>query len=597
MKNLIRLTLSMIFTSVLLAGCNGSAPANGNAPAGDSASSDGIASSKGADSQQDTKDEDTAASYEIKEEKYPLYFGSAGDKSEISLYFADGGDIPYISLTDASVLLNRSNREAELYELSFDEDKDTAVFTRKGTKYNADFDFTNDTVSFLDYDAFLRYEGSTLIDVFDPEATTVTKQAFKQKYAYERYGKEMTFDLASYDIDFVREGDGWYIPLQTFSDLILSHYGEFTLFNRECVIVADGELDEDLNEIYRSPKEPASEEMAQFSYNELCFALDHLYGLKEIHDIDSFDEYFHEAGLKKRLMGTDSVSADAALCEMINYGLDDLHSVYMAHSYSTDEEELQKNLPGYGPWKIKFEEAIELFGAARAEAYPDGIPPYEEVGNTAYITFDHFTEPDENIDYLSEPKEEELYDTIRLIQYSCDQILREDSPVENVVMDLSNNTGGYADAAAYVIASFLGRGQTDTKDMLTGAMVTSQFVIDTNRDGEFDMDDTIALKGYNLYCLTSPVSFSCGNFVPNVFKTSPYVTLLGQTSGGGSCAIMTLSNARGSVFRVSSNYRLSIMKNGSFYDIDRGADPDHYIAKVSDFYDRKALTEYINNIF
>ncbi|OON87246.1 hypothetical protein BXO88_05110 [Oribacterium sp. C9] len=85
--------------------------------------------------------------------------------------------------------------------------------------------------------------------------------------------------------------------------------------------------------------------------------------------------------------------------------------------------------------------------------------------------------------------------------------------------------------------------------------------------------------------------------MPNVFKTSPFVTVLGQTSGGGSCSIMPLSTARGSVFQISSNYRLSTFKNGSFYDIDRGADPDIYIAKIADFYDRKKLTEIINDIY
>ncbi len=32
---------------------------------------------------------------------------------------------------------------------------------------------------------------------------------------------------------------------------------------------------------------------------------------------------------------------------------------------------------------------------------------------------------------------------------------------------------------------------------------------------------------------------------------------------------------------------MSTYKNGSFYDIDRGAEPDHYIDRISDYYDRK----------
>ena len=38
------------------------------------------------------------------------------------------------------------------------------------------------------------------------------------------------------------------------------------------------------------------------------------------------------------------------------------------------------------------------------------------------------------------------------------------------------------------------------------------------------------------------------------------------------------------------------MKNGSFYDIDRGADPDHVFTTLDQYYDRAALTDYINSL-
>ena len=60
---------------------------------------------------------------------------------------------------------------------------------------------------------------------------------------------------------------------------------------------------------------------------------------------------------------------------------------------------------------------------------------------------------------------------------------------------------------------------------------------------------------------------------------------------------MFLTTAIGSVIRISSSTRLSYVKNGSFYDIDQGAEPDYAISKYDHFYDRKALTEYIDNIF
>ena len=116
-----------------------------------------------------------------------------------------------------------------------------------------------------------------------------------------------------------------------------------------------------------------------------------------------------------------------------------------------------------------------------------------------------------------------------------------------------------------------------------------------NRDGVFDEKDTVADK--NLFCLTSPVCFSCGNLVPCAFKESGKVTLLGRTTGGGSCGVLYSSSAWGTSFQISANTRLSFLKNGAFYDIDRGADPDYLISRPEKYYDRAALTDFINGIY
>ena len=80
------------------------------------------------------------------------------------------------------------------------------------------------------------------------------------------------------------------------------------------------------------------------------------------------------------------------------------------------------------------------------------------------------------------------------------------------------------------------------------------------------------------------------------FKESGKVTLLGRTSGGGSCTVLNTSSAWGTSFQISSNVRTSFLKNGAFYDIDRGADPDFVLPTPEQYYDRAALTDYINRI-
>ena len=68
----------------------------------------------------------------------------------------------------------------------------------------------------------------------------------------------------------------------------------------------------------------------------------------------------------------------------------------------------------------------------------------------------------------------------------------------------------------------------------------------------------ILLGDYDLYCLISPESFSAGNLLPWVFKTSDQVTLMGSASGGGSCEVLPLTTAwaHASMFPASGACRL-----------------------------------------
>lgn len=115
-----------------------------------------------------------------------------------------------------------------------------------------------------------------------------------------------------------------------------------------------------------------------------------------------------------------------------------------------------------------------------------------------------------------------------------------------------------------------------------------------NLDREFNSLDEVDDK--NIYCLISPLSFSCGNLLPAVLKNFQKATLVGRTSGGGSCVVQQMSTAWGSMFQISGSQRMSFFKNGSFYDIDQGIEPDIYLTHISSFYDREALTEMINEL-
>ncbi|MCR4745942.1 MAG: S41 family peptidase [Lachnospiraceae bacterium] len=549
----------------------------------------------------DSKQIATSESYSIEEITFPAYVTSIDNKQEIKLYFVNDGVVPYVSVEDIPGILKQiyeSDNPAEpFYKLDFTGEGDHAVISRGA--YKLDFDYTNDTIEFNDYDAFFKMENSLLVDMV--VLTANTAKLFQQSsMSTDRYGKVVTFDLKPYGIDLVRNENGYYAPLQTVSDVIFSYYENWALYNGDSVIITSG-LNNDLSKIYNAGNEQWSEELAQFSYNEICFALDYQYGLKEIHNIDSFDKLLSDTGLKSEFLSSDPTEAEAALYKLIYLYLGDMHSQFNGKSFLTDREKLIEIIDpvGQGLAFTAWLNDKDALNSARDKYYPDGVPAYEEIQNTAYITFDQFTDRGPEIDYLAQPtdKDSSGEDTIRLMQYAYQQILREDSPIENVVMDLSINGGGETGTAEYVMALFLGQADLSTENTLSGAMTDAVYTIDTNLDGKFDEKDTLAGKGLHLFCLESPVSFSCGNLVPNAFKASHKVTLLGQESGGGSCSIHCFCTAGGSQYQISGFRRFSIMKNGSFYDVDRGAQPDFFIGDFNKFYDRKELTDYINDLY
>lgn len=555
------------------------------------------------------------AAAEQSEEKreYPFYLGDPDDTLEapFPVYFLDGvDDLPYLEMDDMLnllVFLNQDCMGDDGYKLSCEYNY-TKVTVKRENGYSVTFDFDKGTITFDDYDAFQHSSNdTTLIDLlsetgFDENGQAQLFQRDKEK-SFDRYGDMKTFNLNDYGIKMDIRGEQYFIPMQTVSDIFVAPALGFSLlFNGQALFAASDDLFFDYGEgeytplaglYYEAAPTQRSDALSEYSYNELCMVLDNLYGLKGPHDINTFAETFWQIGIDEALRSNNPTDADNALKMFIDYYLDDLHSVFDEYSWMAGKQDIS-NSTGMANRKIR--EHGDAYGEARAAKYPDGVPAYEEVGNTAYITFDSFDSRYIGQAYYTEMEDGQAPDdTIALIIHAHEQITRPDSPIENVVLDLSNNLGGAVDAAIFVLGWMLGDAPFSVKNMSTGAMSTSIYRADVNLDRQFDDSDTVADK--HLYCLISPVSFSCGNLVPNALKSSQKVTLLGRTSGGGSCTVQSLSTAYGTVFQISSSKRMSFLKNGSFYDIDQGIDPDYYINDIANFYDREALTQFINGLF
>lgn len=429
----------------------------------------------------------------------------------------------------------------------------------------------------------------------EPEAPKLF--ALKSRSYVNRAGSIITLNLSDYDIDIVEADGECYIPFHTLNDLLVSDLHMHYVFDGEKVLGIAYHCSL-IDEADTVPKHAMSEAYAAFNYNELRLLLDCRYGLKPEHGIEDFDQFLGiNTELRSGFESIDAQKADVALIKLLFTYFDDMHSTLIRGSYMYDRDQNVEDVIKalcIGPSIRKYLTLGQVYKEARKAVYRAWVPGYEEVGDTAFITFDSFDANRE--DYFdSTIDRDDPQDTIDLIIYANNQIKREGSPVKNIVLDLSNNGGGSVNAAVFVISWFLGEADIALRDTFTGAETNAMYLADVNLDGQFDSADSVG-SGYKLYCLTSNSSFSCGNLVPAAFRSSGKVTLVGQTTGGGSCVVLPCTTAAGTLFQISGNKQISIIKNGSFYNADTGIVPDIALDKPESFYDREALVEYLHGL-
>lgn len=485
---------------------------------------------------------------------------------------------------------------AKGYEYTYEETDTTLTITRSNGAYCA-LDFVEDTLTFDNFDMFNAYGYGNMADALEYRYIDAEGNScyFTRTDSVAIAGAPVCVDLAERDIPLdIYEGKK-YIPFQTFNDIFLTPlYFNFAYNSRDLFEVSYGAVDASvMDEYYSIERTDRSETLIEYTTNELCLLLDLFYGLQDEHRVtDGFENYIKNAGLWEDLTSPDANKSCNALWSLTAGYLADKHSgLNLASPYAGASEVTGDVI--CDPTFLYFFDYCDEIVAARAEIMPDGVEGYLEVDNTAYVTFDAFTLSRDRVTGYNE-NATDTSDTMGLIIYAHSQITRENSPIENVVLDLSCNTGGEADASVYVIGWMLGYCNLHLINPNTNSFATAGYKVDVNLDGVFDEKDTIADK--NLYCVISPSSFSAGNHVASMLKESGKVTLLGGTSGGGACVVQFASMADGSIFQFSSPHMWAVVTNGSYYGIDRGVEPHYYFGKFESYFDREALTEYINGL-
>lgn len=541
------------------------------------------------------------------------------------LYFKEGAeDIPYVNI---EALCNDD------FTVEYPE-KYKVLITSNNNNYTSTalIDLTKRKIYFSNYDHYMSMFQSSSSKTFFDIANVQENDFIKIEKSFNSWGAPIEVNFSGFE-DFVlcAEIDGklnYYVSLNTFGNLFTNYRYVYNGKEEYSVNKIINNGFDNAKEFYRfdegTGKKMRSSALTNFTYNELCINLDLNYGLKELHGnkFDCFDSYFEYVGLKSKLLNPDPEIFCKAIWDLCEAYFSDNHSNFKFASYycgydiakkfaerveTGDENLLTGN---------SISKKMELYYTARQNAYDENIPGLEfsDDEKTAIVRFDHYTTSgDSDLNAIINETNLELGKTTEDIcnsikenytaiqkdikteyyLYCVNKMIKKNPKVENVILDMSNNTGGSCRTAVATLAWMLGEVQTNITNSITGAKCSSVYVCDINADGKFDENDTI--KDKKLFCLISPASFSCGNMVPAMLKSSDRVVLLGETSGGGSAVVYPTMAADSTTFRISSRYVMSENKNGSNYDIDKGIEP-HVRLQPETLYDRETICSIVANM-
>ena len=442
-------------------------------------------------------------------------------------------------------------------------------------------------------------------------------------------------DYGKYGIDLRDDDTNVYFPFATIADLYVDGYLHEADFNGELVMVAPNgaySLLEGYPEFLITPilKETRTADMADFAYRNLCFTLTNLFGypghtllenkgLKE-KGLDQVLQDYGEAGVMTRelLMSTDMynfISGTATL----SYLLDDGGHTYTDVTKISDlsgnpefcskldgllkiaQDEFDSYCPEYQAYKDTRKARSEMASALnekRKEKFGDSVYYYKE-GETAYCIFNSFLCDDSGWRkyYKGESPKPTLKDYPHddlLILLDALEKAENDPEVKNFVLDIATNGGGSTDIVLFITSLLCNKSDICYENTLTGQSIKSTFEVDRNLDGKFDEKDAEVSFDLNFALLISGYSFSCGNILPALLKDYG-IPILGQRSGGGSCAVLYNPSADGFGYRYSTHRHR--MANTSNENIDSGIEPTYLLETVDDFYDIPKVTELIKNYY
>ncbi len=542
------------------------------------------------------------------------------EDSSLNTYYYEDSPLAYV---EALQFLNATDGIFDMSAISSFISTDNSVYVIQNTRsygiYSFAADWENDTITMSNFDFV-----NSLYPESDETPTYVSHQKVINTY---KVGEcPVTFDLGAYGYDIVYRNGELLLPYCVANLLFYSANLYNVYFNGEAYYgLSQGEtstLSEEDQNAFRTcswNNTEASTAVRQMNVDFLIFAMDYFYGLKDYKGIDTFADVI-TGDLLDELMSSDpAVNADGYI-DFIYQTLDEGHSSLSMPSFYNNATDYSFTISAedLGPWNTQFSSNLNTLYysliASIAETYTNdegetqySIPPIRFEGNTAILLSTGFALGSTDQIYNEDGtmiEDAYNYDTYYFFKHGFEQIeayeTENNTQIENVILDFSVNTGG----AIISMIDTLGFLSDDpvmytTTNQISGETGTAYYRIDANDDGDYTDNDSYA-NDYNFYVLTSPVSFSCGNLFPSIVKNMGSATLIGETSGGGTCSVLTLVMPDGTTFNTSSAslslaspvYQDGILTGSEL--IEDGITPDIAVSSEN-FYNDEYLVNLINN--
>ena len=562
-----------------------------------------------------------------------------------------------IGYTERAVPVNRDGKPAEEVTLRFYSDQPNVAYIsarnfhhmmlphqqlavkRNGNSYElrsrdgqATVDIGSDTFSSDNFEAFTNMQSLTGQDLPNVGYDETGFVRFKSVDITPKTA-HVTLNFHKYGIDLRGDEQDVYLPFTLVNDL----YSDLNLrtagFNGERIVICVNpnrspiQVVDSTFIIANYQRESIPADLAKYRYQDLCFTIDNLLGHTErspyeaqwiANGIDHTLEAQGDEGrtVRQLLQSTNTAEFVLGMQALQYYVHDGGHTWVNITRYCPKSilpsvnQRIEKARSAYPMAARLADEGVKMttekfkieeeMNALREKVLGKGR--YFKKGNTALCVILTFSELDWGgwLNYYSggpKPTLENTPDDELLVFLDGWQRAQADPEVEHFIIDCSSNMGGSSDIATAFTSILYDDSHLRYENTMTGQRSDCLYDVDRNFDGQYDEKDKVVKNRLNVGVLCSACTWSCGNYFTARMKELGAL-VIGEASGGGSCAIQHMSTADGLDYRISS-FRSHITYDGG-KSVDPGIEPHKLLDRKNhpeSFYDIEALGKMMDEYY